>query len=99
MLTLVYWDRLTSGADLRTLSLAVLLLPAAVAYQFYRRTQDIFNPLTVLMALCAIRIGLPALTLEATGMPVGTFLNSFNIDEATLVRGQNLAGLSVLGVL
>jgi hypothetical protein len=97
----IYWTLSTSGSAPQAVSLAVLVSVAAVAVHAARLFRDALNPLTVLLVLVLVRLGLPSLLLLDTHMlpPAGTPLSDFSVSREELLEAQELALLGVLAVI
>lgn len=97
---LLYWDAIARGSnELRSAFAAgVLIFAIFVAVRAARSSGDAFNPLTVLLVMCIVRLGLPAVLLRFTEPPVGTVPN-FGLSKAELEGGEQLAMIGVLSVL
>lgn len=95
----LFWDRLTEDAAFGVPSLAVLALAAVVAARAVGEFHDGLNSLTILLALCLLRIGLPAVLLEVSHLPRGTFLRDFGLTQEALLRGEQLAAGGTLAVI
>jgi hypothetical protein len=97
----IYWTLSTPGRAPEAVSLAVLVLVAALAVHAARFFSDALNPLTVLLVLVLVRLGLPSLLLLDPHMlpPAGTPLNDFSVTRDELIEAQELALLGVLAVI
>jgi hypothetical protein len=99
ILLILYWDRLATGASARTLSFVVFALAVIVAVAAARSLRDGLNSITVLLALCLVRIAAPAVILVFSDIPQDTFLTPFGVTRADLVDGQQLAAIGMLSVI
>lgn len=99
ILLIVYWDQLATGSAATPLAIGSLTLAAVVAVTTARSCHDLLNPLTVVLGLCLLRIGLPAFLLLAGSAPSSEFLVGYSISREDLLRGEGIAAAGVLGVV
>jgi hypothetical protein len=97
----IYWTLSTDGNAPEALSLAVLVLVMALAVHAARFFRDALNPLTVLLVLALVRLGLPSLLLLDPHMlaPPGTPLSDFSVSREELIEGQELALIGLVAVI
>jgi hypothetical protein len=97
----IYWALSTPGRAPQALSLAVLVLVGAFAVHAARVFRDALNPLTVLLVLVLVRIGLPSLLVLDPHVlpPADTPLSDFSVSREELIEAQELALLGVVAVI
>ena len=99
IILVLYLAAFDADADFQWASFAVFGLLAVVALRTASHTRDALNPLSVLIALCLVRIAFPAIVLPHLDTPRGTVINDFDITAAEFVRGQHLATVGLLAVV